>query len=160
MSIRSVHKHAYYISVRLPQLTRSPSHGRILLMADSEALYRAIGKRVRDGRERSAQNFSQAKLAKQLGVSRASVVNIEAGRQHAPLDLLWRIAAALDMELVQLIPRRAELVMADSVVKLDDGMRKQIELEAKGNPELQKSLTNVVGRLLTSIETENKRRGS
>lgn len=126
-------------------------------MADSDALYRAIGKRLRDGRGRSAQKVSQAKLAKQLGISRASIVNIEAGRQHAPLDLLWRIATALDMELVQLIPHRAELAASAAVVDLGSGMRRQIQLEAKGNPELQKSLTNVVGRLLTSIETDRKR---
>jgi transcriptional regulator with XRE-family HTH domain len=126
-------------------------------MADSDALYRAIGKRLRDGRGRSAQKVSQAKLAKQLGISRASIVNIEAGRQHAPLDLLWRIAAALDMELVQLIPHRAELAASAAVVDLGSGMRRQIQLEAKGNPELQKSLTKVVGRLLTSIETDRKR---
>jgi transcriptional regulator with XRE-family HTH domain len=126
-------------------------------MADSDALYRAIGKRLRDGRGRSAQKVSQAKLATQLGISRASIVNIEAGRQHAPLDLLWRIAVALDMELVQLIPHRAELATSSAAVELGSGMRRQIQLEAKGNPELQKSLTNVVGRLLTSIETDRKR---
>jgi transcriptional regulator with XRE-family HTH domain len=129
-------------------------------MADSHMLYRAIGKRVRSGRERSAQKLSQAKLAKQLGISRASVVNIEAGRQHAPLDLLWRTAEALDMELVALIPLRAELAVSDGVVELDRHMLKQIELEAKGNPELQERLTNVVGRLLTSIDSTNKRNGS
>ena len=125
-------------------------------MADSEALYRAVGKRIRAGRERTPEKLSQAKLAKHLGISRASVVNIEAGRQHAPLDLLWRIAEALEVELVLLIPKKAELVVSDVVVQLDDAMRKQIKLEAKGNQALQRSLTNVVGRLLTSIETDHK----
>jgi transcriptional regulator with XRE-family HTH domain len=125
-------------------------------MADSDALYQIIGARVREGRDRSAQKYSQAKLARLLGVSRASIVNIEAGRQHAPLDLLWRIAAALDMELVQLIPRRTELLAPSITVKLGDGMLKQIKLEAKGNSQLQKSLTNVVGRLLTTLDTDNK----
>jgi hypothetical protein len=61
------------------------------------------------------------------------------------------------MELVQLIPHRAELAASAAVVDLGSGMRRQIQLEAKGNPELQKSLTKVVGRLLTSIETDRKR---
>jgi transcriptional regulator with XRE-family HTH domain len=141
----------------LQELTSLGQKCNLSEMADSDALYRAIGKRLRDGRGRSAQKVSQAKLAKQLGISRASIVNIEAGRQHAPLDLLWRIAAALDMELVQLIPHRAELAASAAVVDLGSGMRRQIQLEAKGNPELQKSLTKVVGRLLTSIETDRKR---
>jgi len=84
------------------------------------------------------------------------MVNIEAGRQHAPLDLLWRIAEALDVELILLIPKKAELSAPDVIVELDEAIRKQIKLEAKGNPAFQKSLTNVVSRLLTSIESESK----
>jgi transcriptional regulator with XRE-family HTH domain len=126
------------------------------LMADNETLYRAIGKKIRERRQSSSQKFSQAKLAKHLGISRASMVNIEAGRQHAPIDLLWRIAEALEVELIMLIPQRAELSVPDVAVKLDDAIRKQIRLEAKGNQALQTSLTNVVSRLLTSIESGSK----
>ncbi len=125
-------------------------------MADSNTLYRAVGKKIRSRRQSSPPNFSQAKLAKHLGISRASMVNIEAGRQHAPLDLLWRIAEALDVELILLIPKKAELSAPDVIVELDEAIRKQIKLEAKGNPAFQKSLTNVVSRLLTSIESESK----
>ena len=125
-------------------------------MPDVDTLYQIIGRRVREGRDRSTPKYSQAKLAKTLGVSRASIVNIEAGRQHAPLDLLWRIANTLDVELVQLIPRRAELIPPGETVELDEGMLRQIKLEAKGNAQLQKSLTNVVGRLLTSIDGKSK----
>jgi transcriptional regulator with XRE-family HTH domain len=123
---------------------------------DLDTLFQIIGSRVREGRDRCSQKYSQAKLAKVLGVSRASIVNIEAGRQHAPVDLLWRIAIALEIELVQLIPRRAELVSFGATAELDEGMLKQIRLEAKGNAQLQKSLTSVVGRLLTSIDGKNK----
>jgi len=125
-------------------------------MTDSGTLYRAIGKKIRARRQSSSQNFSQAKLAKHLGISRASMVNIEAGRQHAPIDLLWRIAEALEVELILLIPKRAELSVPDIAVKLDDAIRKQIRLEAKGNQALQTSLTNVVSRLLTTIESGSK----
>lgn len=61
------------------------------------------------------------------------------------------------MELNLLIPQRAELAEVDVNVELGSGMLKQIELESKGNPELRKSLTKVVGRLLTSIETDTRR---
>jgi transcriptional regulator with XRE-family HTH domain len=128
-------------------------------MSDGDALYPIIGRRIREGRGSCAQKYSQAKLASLLGVSRASIVNIEAGRQHATLDLLWRIANALGVELVDLIPRRAELVTPEAGVKLDDSMLKQIKLEAKGNAQLQKSLTNVVGRLLTTIDGKKKDAG-
>jgi DNA-binding XRE family transcriptional regulator len=124
---------------------------------DEEALYRLIGERIRAIRERSAPKLSQAKLAKQLGISRASVVNIEGGRQHAPLHLLWKIACALDAELTMLVPRRAELAATGTGVELNEEMRKQIRREAKGDPELEKSLASVVGKLLSNIETTNGR---
>jgi DNA-binding XRE family transcriptional regulator len=124
-------------------------------MDEEEALYRLIGERIRAIRERSAPKLSQAKLAKQLGISRASVVNIEGGRQHAPLNLLWKIACSLDTELSMLVPRRAELAANDAGVELNEAMRKQIRLEAKGDAELEKSLTSVVCKLLSNIETTN-----
>jgi transcriptional regulator with XRE-family HTH domain len=127
-------------------------------MDDVEALYRAVGENIRNARGRSTPRLSQEKLAKRLGISRASVVNIEAGRQHAPLHLLWRIAHILDKDLVMLIPRRADLLASATVVELNDDMRKLIELEASDNPKLKKSLTNVVGRLLTGIEIDPKRK--
>jgi transcriptional regulator with XRE-family HTH domain len=121
-------------------------------MSDEEALYRLIGERIRAARERVVPMLSQAKLAKQLGISRASVVNIEGGHQRAPLHLLWRIARALDAELSMLIPLRAEMADTETGVDLNAAMRKQIKLEANGNAELEKSLTSVVGKLLTNIE--------
>lgn len=129
-------------------------------MDDVEGLYPAIGQKIRAARERSMPRLSQDKLAKRLGISRASIVNIEAGRQHAPLNLLWKIAQLLNVELTMLIPQRAELLAIDTTMELNDTMRKQIELEANGNPGLKKSLSAIVGRLLTTIETDQKRGGS
>jgi transcriptional regulator with XRE-family HTH domain len=127
-------------------------------MVDAEeALYRSIGKRLRAQRLRSGQKLSQAKLAKMLGISRASIVNIEAGRQHAPLYLLWQIAEVLETDLASLIPRRGEFLETEAVVELNDTMRKQIEVEADGNAQLKERLTSIVGRLLTTIETDSRR---
>ena len=123
-------------------------------MDDIQALYRAIGRKIYKARKRSVEELSQNKLAKRLGISRASVVNIEAGRQHAPVSLLWRIANALGVELVTLIPRRRELGDSDSEVKLTEKMLRQIAAEAKGNTKLKRSLTSIVGRLLTTIEPQ------
>ena len=129
-------------------------------MDDVQGLYLAVGRKIRAARERSTPRLSQDKLAKRLGISRASIVNIEAGRQHAPLDLLWNIAQILELELTILIPQRAELLAIDNVVELNDKMRNQIEVEASGNATLKKSLTTIVGRLLTTIETDQTRKGS
>lgn len=127
-------------------------------MDDVPGLYTAVGRKIRSARDRSTPRLSQDNLAKRLGISRASIVNIEAGRQHAPLDLLWNIAQILELELTMLIPQRAELLAIDDVVELNDRMRKQIEVEASGSPSLKKSLTTIVGRLLTTIETDQPRK--
>jgi len=127
-------------------------------MDDVPGLYTAVGRKIRSARDRSTPRLSQDNLAKRLGISRASIVNIEAGRQHAPLDLLWKIAQILELELTMLIPQRAELLAIDNVVELNDRMRKQIEVEASGSATLKKSLTTIVGRLLTTIETDQPRK--
>ena len=127
-------------------------------MDDVPGLYTAVGRKIRTARDRSTPRLSQDNLAKRLGISRASIVNIEAGRQHAPLDLLWKIAQILELELTMLIPQRAELLAIDNVVELNDRMRKQIEVEASGSATLKKSLTTIVGRLLTTIEIDQARK--
>ncbi|PYV47192.1 MAG: hypothetical protein DMG92_16765, partial [Acidobacteria bacterium] len=112
-------------------------------MDDIQSLYRAVGAKIRAARENSAEKISQNKLSKRLDISRASIVNIEAGRQHAPLSLLWRIAEALSVELVTLVPRRAEMNASDADVKLSEKVRKQIALETRGDAKLQKRLTKI-----------------
>jgi len=129
-------------------------------MDEIELLYMTLGRKLRETRERSVPRLSQAKIAKRLGISRASIVNIEAGRQHAPLHLLWKIAQILGAELTTLIPQRADLLANDTEVELNEKMRKQIETEAKGDVRLKQSLTTIVGRLLTNIETNRTRNKS
>ena len=77
-------------------------------MADFDELYQELGRKIRQARERHSQRLSQDVLAKRLGISRASVVNIEAGRQRAPLHVVWQIAELLGTDLTVLIPSREE----------------------------------------------------
>ncbi len=128
-------------------------------MAEFDELYRELGRKIRAARERSGQ-FSQEKLAKRLGISRASIVNIEAGRQHAPLHLLWEIAEILGTDLTLLIPRREELLQPSTPVQLDKNMVKQIQEAANGNPDTVKVLTGFVSKLKTTIETQRPTRKS
>ena len=127
-------------------------------MADSDDLYRELGRKIREARERPGQKISQDKLAKRLDISRASIVNIEAGRQHAPLHLLWQIAEVLGTDLTLLIPRREELLSPANPVRLDKNMMKQIEEAANGNAETAKVLTGFVSKLKTTIETQRPTR--
>ena len=112
------------------------------------------GRKIREARERQGPKISQDKLSKRLKISRASVVNIEAGRQHAPLHLLWQIAEVLGTDLSLLIPRREELLAPTGSVQLDKDMMKQIEEAANGNAETAKVLTGFVSKLRTTIETQ------
>lgn len=48
--------------------------------------------------------MSQAHLAGQVGLLRTSITNIEAGRQKAPLHVLYALCDALDVEVTDLLP--------------------------------------------------------
>ena len=121
--------------------------------AEQEALYRTVGDRVRAARERQPTKMSQVALAKRLGISRASIVNIEAGRQHPPLSLLWQIAEQLDTELVTLVPRKAELLAAPPEAQLSDEMREKIRQKANGNEGLANDLTTFIGQAVRQLTT-------
>jgi transcriptional regulator with XRE-family HTH domain len=69
---------------------------------EKEKFYRLIGERIKDARLKS--NLTQENFANFLGLSRVSVVNIEKGRQHPPIHLLWTIAKVLNTSVVELIP--------------------------------------------------------
>jgi transcriptional regulator with XRE-family HTH domain len=121
-------------------------------MADFEELYAEVGRKLRQARE--TQGLSQERLAQQLGVSRASVVNIEAGRQRAPLHLLWQFAETLGSDLSLLIPRREELSPTANEIALDPAMITQIREAANNDPETVKSLTRIVSSLIATTEID------
>ncbi len=122
-------------------------------MADFDELYRELGRKIRQARERQGQRLSQDALAKQLGISRASIVNIEAGRQRTPLHLLWQIAELLGTELTLLIPTREDLLAPTNQVQLEREMMKRIEDATKGDPSKLKALTGLVRKLQVAIDT-------
>jgi len=122
-------------------------------MSDDEFLYQAVGEKIRHVREQSRPKLSQAQLATRLGVSRASIVNIEAGRQRTPLHVLWQIAGILGTELSLLIPQRDELLETQAPIKLDERTINQIETAANGDPETRRLLTGFVSKV--KARTEN-----
>lgn len=69
---------------------------------DKERFYANIGESIKAARTKA--KLSQAELAKNISMSRASVVNIEKGRQHPPLHLIWTLADILKVPLIKLIP--------------------------------------------------------
>jgi transcriptional regulator with XRE-family HTH domain len=69
----------------------------------ADEIYSDLGLRIRRFRKEAGQ--TQAQLAAQIGISRASLANIEAGRQHVLIHHLYAIAEAVDLEsLTSLLP--------------------------------------------------------
>ena len=86
-----------------------------------ERLYQLLGENVR--RHRNQRGFTQEQLAERVTLTRTSIVNIEQGRQHPPLHLLFQIAKALKVPVQVLIPEETEFVI-DTV--LDEATLKDV----------------------------------
>jgi transcriptional regulator with XRE-family HTH domain len=125
-------------------------------MADFGELYRELGRKLRQARE--GLHLSQELLARRLDISRASMVNIEAGRQRAPLHLLWQVAELLETELTSLIPNRQELLVPRNQMQLDKEMMKKIEEVADGDPGAIKILTGFVTKLNGTVDAPHPER--
>src|SRR6478735_11712688 len=58
----------------------------------------AVGSLVRSARQ--GRGLTQAQLAERLGTSQSAIHRIEQGSQNVSLDMLARISAALDSEII------------------------------------------------------------
>lgn len=75
-------------------------------------IYRALGHKVR--RFRNGAGRTQAQLAAEIGISRASLANMEAGRQQVLVHHLYAVCEALDLDSpVMLLPLPLDLVYKD-----------------------------------------------
>ena len=80
------------------------------------------------------------------------MVNIEAGRQRAPLHVLWQIAELLGTDLTMLIPSREEILASSRKVELEKAMMKQIQ-DAEDDPARIKYLLGFASKLKATIES-------
>jgi DNA-binding XRE family transcriptional regulator len=78
--------------------------------------YSEFGKRL--GEARRAAKVTQEALAKSVGLSRTSIVNIEKGRQPAHLHLVAKIATSLGTSVSALVPDVALLAPVTMVPDL------------------------------------------
>lgn len=67
-----------------------------------ESIYQQIGHRIRI--ERTKRSLSQEYIAEKAGLSRASIVNIERGRQKIMLHSLYAVANSLGIPVTHLLP--------------------------------------------------------
>lgn len=74
-------------------------------MASIEPLYADLGRRIRDSRRE--QGLTQEQLGARLAppVTRASIANIETGKQRVLVHTLMQLAEAMKMPLEELLPK-------------------------------------------------------
>lgn len=90
-------------------LTCNLSRSILDYMKTNEALlYKKLGHQLRQKRE--SANLTQAQLAERVTVLRTSITNIEAGRQKAPLHLLYELCAVLQVDIKDMLPLMSDLV--------------------------------------------------
>ena len=99
-------------------------------MADLE-IYRIIGANL--AARRRELRLKQAEVASMIGLTRASLANIESGRQKLMLHQIYRLAQALQVEsITELVPSSFSFEQASGPLMIEgsdvsDTQRAQIE---------------------------------
>ena len=70
-------------------------------------LYEKLGANLKLARE--ALGITQGRLARQVGIARTSITNIEAGQQKLPIHLLFQLCDVLQIEVVNVLPSLKEV---------------------------------------------------
>lgn len=92
-------------------------------MEEEKDFYLAIGRNIRILREKS--NFKQDAFAQLLGLSRASIVNIEKGRQNPSLFLIWKMSKIFNIGIEELLGLSSSLT-PNIVSKLPPSIEKKL----------------------------------
>lgn len=71
-------------------------------MIDENTLYEAVGGEIRKYRQQ--RGWTQDQLARQVGLERTSISNIESGNQRVPLHALYLFAQAFGIDPADLLP--------------------------------------------------------
>jgi transcriptional regulator with XRE-family HTH domain len=111
-------------------------------IVDRLLLYRLLGERIQRARFQNCK--SQRVLAEELGMSRTSMVNIEKGRQHTSIHVLWQIAERLNVEAAALLPTRRDYLASNRPVVLDRVTIEKINRKAKDDPDTKRQLEEFV----------------
>jgi transcriptional regulator with XRE-family HTH domain len=117
-----------------------------MTQAERTRLYLLLGKRILQ--LRTENKFSQEELGKRTHLSRASIVNIEKGRQHPPLHILWEIADCFGVQICDLLPSGESLKNQIDTTRLEEVVRKGLsEAVVKNYPEAESDLTKFLNSI-------------
>jgi len=94
-----------------------------MLEVSEDELYKLLGKKLKKLREDA--DIKQNQMAEEVDLLRTSISNIEAGRQHPPLILLYKICFILGVEPIDVLPKMSEVVKENLVdVETAHGIKK------------------------------------
>ncbi len=108
-------------------------------MADIEPLYKDLGRRIHEARDRAG--MTQQEVADRLvpKVTRASVANMESGKQRILCHTLVALSAVLSTRPEELLPRGSAT-----------GASREAETQEEPSKEIELELTRKVGRRATT----------
>jgi len=109
---------------------------------DVARLYEVIGRRVRQARER--QQLKQEEVAARVGLSRATITQVESGHQKLPLQSLYLIAAALGAAIFDLLPT------VDELSSTNQDILARVSTDPNLKDDERAALTKFFGRLIPS----------
>lgn len=98
----------YIHNVLLVDITQCKVYEQIV---KPDELYKQIGSLIKNRRGRL--RITQEKLAQRLVISRASLANIETGRQNLSVHQLYLLASALDLNPSDLLPAVGSLAESE-----------------------------------------------
>ena len=109
---------------------------------EEKKFYRMLGDCIRASRIKSG--LKQEAFASFINLSRASVVNIEKGRQHPPIHLLWVIARTLNISVTELLPN------FNHEEQISHKWKKLIEKQTKGDQGANQKLVSFISEIQTA----------
>jgi len=106
---------------------------------EKKRFYVVLGDKIKSARQNAG--LKQQDFANFLKLSRASIVNMEKGRQHTPIHTLWDIAKILNIDVSELIP---QFTYSE---KLKPEFKKIALKELKGDSLSQEKLIGFLGEI-------------
>jgi transcriptional regulator with XRE-family HTH domain len=113
---------------------------------DQDALYKLIGEKIKISRQKLG--ISQDKLAEEMNLSRASIVNIEKGRQKATIHFLYKVAYVLEVKPTEILPESVKVF--SSTQDWDNRIKNSLDNESDSNT--SERVSNFVKKIISEKE--------
>lgn len=118
--------------------------------------YEELGRRITQARR--AVGVKQTELARSVGLSRTSIVNIEKGRQPVQAHILVQLATTLGTDVTKLLPLAGpptEENFTPQLRKLDAGKRLWVE-RILGTPSLEEKKDDYGSQILSGKKESDR----